>query len=463
MSSPRDSLPIRMATAVGHHRAGRLQEATQLYELVLEEDSQYPAARHNLGMALLGLGDLGKAMALLEHSFAEEGNDPAWTQSLSPIGMTLFQQGRWEHAKPWLERAAVHNPDDQAVLAALDRIAPRRYLAPEIFDVESQRNLQRYAPREAPTYVYSIDVVGTCNLRCPTCPVGNSPTAERASGFMALDLFQKILTKIIAENGSLRPEIWLFNWGEPLLHPQIGEIIQQVREAELPCHLSTNLNTERGLREVAKADPTNLKISLSGFSQDTYAMTHRRGNLNLVKANLYLLRHYLDKYRTTTRVWIGHHLYRNNHHQIEMVAALCQELGFEHHPVAAFYQPLERLVELLEGRGKGDPILDQLLEHPNSYLPRIKASRSGRYDCELRFNQTVINFDGSVALCCSVYDQPNMLGAHFLEHEHAELQAMKYRHPFCQTCIRHGLAYMPADILPPPTPVFGSGEAPEAH
>jgi organic radical activating enzyme len=436
-----------MALAMRHHQEGRLREAADGYVGVLAEDRCQHAARHNLGMARLGLNELASGLALLGQAFAEDGGNPAWAQSLPVIGMTLYRQGQWEAAGPWLERAVLCNPGDQTLAAALERVSARDYLQAEIYDERLGRTLKRHTPREATSYVYAVDVVGTCNLRCPTCPVGNSPAALRAKGFMDVALFRRVLAKILADGAAARPEVWLFNWGEPLLHPQIGEIIRLVREAGLSCHLSTNLNVERGIAEVAQANPDNLKISLSGFTAETYGKTHVKGDITLVKANMYLLRHYLDKFKATTRVWVGHHLYRNNQHELAAVAAVCQELGFEHHPLAAFYQPLERLVDLLEGKGAPAPILDDLLEHPRSYLPRIKDSRSGNFDCELRFNQTAINFDGTVALCCSVYDEPNMLGAQFLEHGHAALQAMKYGHPFCETCIHHGLAYMPPEIF----------------
>jgi hypothetical protein len=160
---------------------------------------------------------------------------------------------------------------------------------------------------------------------------------------------------------------------------------------------------------------------------------------------MYRLRHYLDQYQATTRVWVGHHIYRSNQADVPEVAALCQELGFEHHPIAAFFQPLERLIEVVEGRGTEHPILQELVEHPLTYIPRLQATKSTLLDCELRFNQTAINFDGSVALCCSVYEETNMLGAHFLEHGHRELEAMKYAHPTCKTCFEHGLACVPND------------------
>lgn len=437
----------RMETAMRHHREGRLAEAAALYSQLVAEDDRQVAARHNLGMVKLGLGEFAEGLATLAAAWAQDPANDGWRESLPTIAMTVFDAGQWEAALPWLERAVQAGVADARIAWALDRARPRDYLAPEIFDAQEGRVLRRQAPRESGTYVYAIDVSGTCNLKCPTCPVGNSPLGGRPRGFMEVDLFQRILEKVKRDGAAPRPDIFLFSWGEPLLHPKIGDLIRIVNAAGLSSTLSTNLNVDRGLADVAKANPAALKISLSGFTPETYERTHVKGDLSLVKANLYRLRHELDKHKATTRVWVGHHLYRNNRDQVPMVAAVCQELGFEHHPIVAFFQPLERLLEVVERRGPPHPILDELIDHPRDYVPRLKASRSGRYDCELRFNQTAINFDGSVALCCSVYDEANMLGVQFLDHSHAELEARKYAHPFCKTCMAAGMQYAPADLM----------------
>ncbi len=436
----------RLQAAIAHHQAGRLAEAESAYGALLQAAPQDVAVRHNLGMVRLGLRNFLGAVALLEEAYVADPANPAWGDSCRIIAATLFEHRHWEHARPWLERMLERNPQDQQARNTLERIAPRDYLAPEIFDPLQQRVLRRNAPRESSTYLYAIDIVGTCNLRCPTCPVGNSDASDRPKGFMQPELFERILAKIRADAAVAQPEVWLFNWGEPLLHPRLPELIGMLRRVGLPAHLSTNLNVERGIAELAKAQPDSIKISLSGFTPETYSRTHARGDIGLVKANMYLLRHHLDKQRAATRVWVGHHLYKSNQAQAAAVRALCDELRFEHHPIAAFYQPIERLVDLLEGRSQGAPVMDDLLEHPLVYLKRIKGQRSGDYDCELRFNQTVINHDGSVALCCSVYEQAQMLGVNFLDTSHAELEAHKYRHPFCKTCMGHSLEYSVSEL-----------------
>nr|AEI30652.1 radical SAM domain protein [uncultured microorganism] len=434
--------------AVALHRAGRTDEAARSYAALLAADPRDSAARHNLGMIRLGQGNPADGLPLLDRAWLEDGANEGWQQSLPGIVRSLVQLGCWEEALPWLDRAAARGADDTELQALRERITRPPWISPEVYDPLQGRSLLRHAPREAASYVYAIDVVGTCNLRCPTCPVGNFAAAERPKGFMPVTLFERILDKIVAECVAPRPQVWLFNWGEPLLHPELPALVAAVKQRGLPCHLSTNLNVHRGLRELARANPDEIKISLSGFTPERYARTHARGHLRLVKANMHMLRHWLDEEGATTRVWVGHHLYRDSEHEVPAVKALCDELGYEHAPIAAFYQPLERLVELLEGGTAArspDPVLAELIEPPQVYLPRIQRTRSSAHDCELRFNQTVINHDGSVALCCSVYDKPNMLGLDFLATPHAELEAARYRHPFCGTCMKHGLSYTVRD------------------
>ena len=50
----------------------------------------------------------------------------------------------------------------------------------------------------AQSFVYNIDIAGTCNLGCVSCPVGNMPIGTvargtRPRGFMPFELFSNIL------------------------------------------------------------------------------------------------------------------------------------------------------------------------------------------------------------------------------------------------------------------------------
>ncbi len=76
-----------------------------------------------------------------------------------------------------------------------------------------------------------IEITNVCNLDCSFCP-----KTSRKPEFMPLDLFQKT----ILEAKELAHEITLHIMGEPLIHPQIEEIIKLAEENEVPINLTTN-------------------------------------------------------------------------------------------------------------------------------------------------------------------------------------------------------------------------------
>lgn len=58
---------------------------------------------------------------------------------------------------------------------------------------------------------YQVDVSGTCNLRCISCPRGNYPE-HRKPGFLKPEIYEKLLQKILKED-PYTGIITLYNWG----------------------------------------------------------------------------------------------------------------------------------------------------------------------------------------------------------------------------------------------------------
>ena len=81
----------------------------------------------------------------------------------------------------------------------------------------------RWAPDPKSRWQFYVDVVGACNLRCPSCPVGNS-TAKMPHGYMSPSLLDEIVRKAVSE--CQRLQVSLFNWTEPFLHPRLAEMIR---------------------------------------------------------------------------------------------------------------------------------------------------------------------------------------------------------------------------------------------
>lgn len=437
-----------LAQAIAAHGAGHLQDAEAGYRAVLACAPAHAVALNNLGMVRLVTGRYAEAVSLIGAALRAAPDDPRLAGSARALGMTLFAQGLRIDALPWLERAARNAEQDAELAAALASARMPAHVAPQRADPQGGEAWLRYPPYESRDYIYSIDIVGTCNLRCPTCPVENMRDAPRAKGMMPLATFESILDKIGREAPVPSPEIWLFNWGEPLLHPELPQIIRAVKARGMRVMLSSNLNVRRGIEEALKAQPDTWKVSMSGMTPGTYDRTHAHGDVRLVMSNLYLLRHLIDRHRVGTRVWVGFHLYKGNLDEAPRMRALCAELGFDYHENPAVLHPVEKVIDLLEGRAQpaDEAIAAQLLTHPIAIRDQVRARRSGHYDCELRFNMTTINHDGTVALCCATYGPQAQLSVKFLDESHAQLEARKYAHPFCAACYRHGLQYTVAKL-----------------
>ena len=76
-----------------------------------------------------------------------------------------------------------------------------------------------------------IEITNVCNLACPFCP-----KTGREARFMSADEFRAVVGRI----RPLTDYVYLHLMGEPLLHPQLGELLAILREAGLHAALATN-------------------------------------------------------------------------------------------------------------------------------------------------------------------------------------------------------------------------------
>jgi MoaA/NifB/PqqE/SkfB family radical SAM enzyme len=202
---------------------------------------------------------------------------------------------------------------------------------------------------------YLIDIVGTCNLRCPSCPVGNFKASDflektRDKGFMDIELFRKIIDKIINESQRYGEDfsILLYNWGEAMLHPKIDEFANILQKLSIPFHMSSNLNTEAKFTQIVRAAAT-FRISVSGYSNETYQKGHVAGDINLVISNMYRTRYEIDRCKSAIQVSVFYHVYKDNcDEKMINLARLSRDLGFQFGIGLAYFMPLEKVLAYTE-------------------------------------------------------------------------------------------------------------------
>lgn len=111
-----------------------------------------------------------------------------------------------------------------------------------------------------------IEIINRCNLRCSFCPADNRPPR-----MLSADEFEQIAS----EAAKLTDYICLHVKGEPLMHPQLAEILSIASRHHLKVNLTTNatLIPEKGHLLLGPDAPRQVALSLHSFDANTMHTT----------------------------------------------------------------------------------------------------------------------------------------------------------------------------------------------
>ena len=287
---------------------------------------------------------------------------------------------------------------------------------------------------------YTVDIVSSCNLACLSC--AHSLEEEKPEGMMKIENVNKVLEKITKESPNCS-HVSLYSWGEPLIHPQIDEIVELFHNQGIAVGISTNLSHYdfKKVEKLMRSNPDYVKISVSGYYPEAYNNTHQGGNINIVKSNLFRLADIIEKKKLDTLVDINYHLYRDNSGQnLEKMKELAGELGFVMSTVHALVMPLERVIAYKEG--KPDEQTKQLEQNLLVSIDEgIEASESIDLHgiCPFKNNQMNINADLTVPVCCLVFNRNNVVSTNYLETSIEEINKSKEKAEICKKCMELNL------------------------
>ncbi len=289
----------------------------------------------------------------------------------------------------------------------------------------------------------AINISGRCNIKCPSCPHGNMKQL-RNEGFMTASVYKKVLDKLLGELPDL-VSIELSTWGEPLMNPDLAEIIQMT-EVTTPCTVSTNLLISNCLEGVIKAAPSQMIISTSGFGR-SYETHHAGASWQIFRDHIYYLKDLIQKINPKTQFIILYHLYKNNQNKdLQKFRDLCSRLGFKLITTWGYLNPYDKLLDYCEEREIGKQAR-AVLDHLSWNLPRTldlsKAEADKPCLCQRIF--PIINWDLSVSLCHTYYNP--VIASNYLEFSIDELIGIRHDQPQCRICQKHGLHRLDLEIL----------------
>ena len=132
-----------------------------------------------------------------------------------------------------------------------------------------------------------IEPTSVCNFRCVMCYQVDKSFSDKSNGHMGmmeLDLYKKIIDEL---EGNVEA-ITLASRGEPLLHPQIKQILAYTGQKFLGFKLNTNasLLTEDMCHSLLQSGLKTLVFSIDAADKETYEKIRVNGKFDVIDRNV---------------------------------------------------------------------------------------------------------------------------------------------------------------------------------
>lgn len=298
-------------------------------------------------------------------------------------------------------------------------------------------------------YNLKIESTNICNTHCQLCPTGLG-YAGRAKGKMDPAKFRGLVD---------RYRWFLFGldlsmWGDPLIVPEIFDMIRYAHDKGIWTYVSSNLHAfkpHKGQAEaLVKSGLDMLTCSLHGASAETFSTYQPGKEFEETVAKVRHIVQTRDALGSSTPViQLNFVVTRFNEHERDAFTRLAAELGCR-----AVFSTASLNTRFL-GKERGRPALrtaqgasattvslglapdlqarrsrEQTLEHIRKWLPRDEAFALAPYremlagrefkpeefngkklmDCAWPWRSTVVNWDGNVSTCCGSWEASEDMG-----------------------------------------------------
>ncbi len=229
----------------------------------------------------------------------------------------------------------------------------------------------------------NIEICGLCNLNCKMCGFNNT----RAKGLMDFNTFKLALGEL---NKNGKPIIALHQYGEPLLHPDLGKFLNYALKQGFKIHIYTNGTLlDSAKRALIKKYPVDaLRISFSP-DRKNYEKLWRNASYETTLENLRLFLAESQTWKIKPNLTIN--LLHERGIDLEKLKQRADKL-FGNWPNLSY-----QFDEMIKLSGN-DPAL-----HYHK-LPKIGVP------CELTYTQTAILHNGDVSPCCNDLNGEIILG-----------------------------------------------------
>jgi radical SAM protein with 4Fe4S-binding SPASM domain len=247
--------------------------------------------------------------------------------------------------------------------------------------------------RKYPTAL-QIEPYGGCNIRCAMCFQGRMPLPADQQ-MMSIDLYRKVIDEV----SPVTPMLYLYWRGEPLLHPQIAEMVRYAKTKAMYVFISTAATTltEALAGDLVDAGLDFALIGMDGATRETYESMRRGAKFEQVTENVRrLIRLRSERAKRIPHVSLQFIVSSLNQGDLPLMKQLTRDLGADSYTEKTLdlyvnftsVQVQKALVPLFVG---GTFSKYQKKETGHEYARRGPCAMATRM---------VVRADGRMSLCC---------------------------------------------------------------
>jgi len=277
-----------------------------------------------------------------------------------------------------------------------------------------------------------VDVTEVCNLACIHCPHPAFKRSEQYAGrHLDVDLHRKMVDEVCEHGHELTQYIRYTSNGEPLVHPEIYEMLDYaVRRSGVFVTLTTNgtILNERRVEKLLASGLHLVDVSIDAATPETYARVRVNGKLDVTQRNVLRLLELRRAARAATRIVVSFVEQPANAHETEAFERFWNAQGVDY-----------VVVRRLHSAAGGVPMIADTM--------RGEQAEERRRPCLYPWERILLNPRGELAFCPQDWVHGSVLADYrettirevwrsevYRKLREAHLTNEFLNHPFCGRC-----------------------------
>lgn len=229
-----------------------------------------------------------------------------------------------------------------------------------------------------------VDVTELCNLACIHCPHSEFKKSEfYGARSLEVELNAKLVDEVNKYGRNSTQYIRYSSNGEPLLHPQIYEMLEYaVCNSGVFTTLTTNgtIMNEKAMQKLLDLGIHMIDISIDAFSNETYSKIRVNGDLTITQYNILNLLEWTRKLCSKTKIVVSYVEQPLNMHETDAFENFWKNNGVDYVVVRRLHSAAGAVANVANDM------------HRNNITEE-------RYPCLYPWERIVLNARGNLAFC----------------------------------------------------------------